>query len=125
VYRGYRIAVIESDDLIRQLALRWLGEAGHEVCATTAAQLQRDAAFALIIANAANPRSAGPLMRSIAATHAGPVLLISARFRRTQDPSASLASQLGVSAVLAKPFTRDELLSAVDAALAQARPSAT
>jgi DNA-binding response OmpR family regulator len=53
------------------------------------------------------------------------VLLISARFRRTQDPSASLASQLGVSAVLAKPFTRDELLSAVDAALAQARPSAT
>jgi DNA-binding response OmpR family regulator len=125
VYRGYRIAVIESDDLIRQLALRWLGEAGHEVCAITTAQLQRDAAFALIVANAANPRSAGPLMRSIAAAHSGPVLLVSARFRRSQDPSASLALQLGVSAVLAKPFTRDELLSAVAAALAQAPPAAT
>ena len=31
VHTRYRIAIVESDELIRQLIARWLGDAGHQV----------------------------------------------------------------------------------------------
>jgi len=44
-------------------------------------------------------------------------LLLSARFRQGMGSSSSVARQLGVRNVLPKPFTRDELLSAVGESL--------
>ena len=115
--RTVRIALVEQDDLIRTLVEHWLGEEGHSVKRVTPDALKRGNGFDLVIANVPSPRSAGPLIRALRAMHRAPLLLLSARIRRGQGSSVELAAQLGVSAVLPKPFTRDELLAAVRSAM--------
>jgi DNA-binding response OmpR family regulator len=108
-----RIALLESDDLIRALVERWLGEAGYAIERVTIDELKRGNGIELIIANVPSPRGAALLIRSLQAAHAAPLLLLSARFQRGGGSSLQVAEQLGVAAVLPKPFTRDELLTAV------------
>ncbi len=113
---GY-ILIVETDDLIRGLLERWLGEAGYVVVASSSVTAARDDAREkaprLVIANISRPRGAEALIRSLQATYPAPILVISARFRRGLEVSASAARQLGVRKVLPKPFTRRELLTAV------------
>ena len=116
--RRGRIALVESDDLIRALVERWLGEEGFSMTRMTIEELKSGNGIDLIVADVPSPRGAAPLIRTLQAAHAAPLLLISARLRRGQGASATLARQLGVAAVLPKPFTRDELLGAVARALA-------
>jgi DNA-binding response OmpR family regulator len=113
VKRGYRIAIVESDDLIRQLVERWLTEAGHHAKTMSPRALQGGNGFDLIIVNVSSPRAAAPMIRSLQAAHDAPLLLLSARFRHGQGASAQLARQLGVKAILPKPFTREQLLAAI------------
>jgi DNA-binding response OmpR family regulator len=112
-----RIALVETDDLIRALVEQWLAEAGCTIKRMTIDELKRGNGIDLIIANVPSPRGAALLLRTLQTVHTAPLLLISARLRRGQGASAALARQLGVAAVLPKPFTRDELLSAVAKAL--------
>ncbi len=112
-----RIALIESDDLIRQLASRWLKARGYPVMCTSAQRLRTGQPLLLIIANISHPRNAGSMVRALRAAHAAPILLVSARFHQAQGPSSELAAHFGVAAVLAKPYTADELQDAVAAAL--------
>ncbi|CAN5431094.1 hypothetical protein BH11PSE9_BH11PSE9_17080 [soil metagenome] len=113
----YRIAIVEPDDQIRQLSERWLRAAGHQVEVLTIEVLQQGDGFELIIADVADPHAALPFIRRVQAMHDAPVLLTSARFRRGQNASTQLAQQLGVKAVLPKPFARAELLRAIVAAM--------
>lgn len=113
----YRIAIVETDEQMRQLIGRWLQAAGHHVEALTIEALQQGDGFDLIIADVADPRAALPVIRRVQAVHAAPVLLTSARFRHGQNASTQLAQQLGVNAVLPKPFARAELLRAIAAAM--------
>ncbi len=113
----YRIAIAETDDQMRQLLSRWLQAAGHRVDVLTIEALQQGDGFDLIIADVAEPRAALPVIRRVQAMHDAPVLLTSARFRHGQNDSTQLAQQLGVSAVLPKPFARAELLRAIVAAM--------
>ena len=71
----------------------------------------------LVIVNVASPRAAQPLIQSLQAVYAAPVLVLSARFRRGLGNSMDVAHRLGVRQVLPKPFTRKELLSAVREAI--------
>jgi DNA-binding response OmpR family regulator len=110
------IVIHEEDDLIRELLERWLGEAGYSFA--LAEQRIRRAkprgeAPRLVIANVASPRGAQPLIDSLRAVYAAPILILSARFRRGLEGSAEAAQRLGVRRVLPKPFTREEFLSAV------------
>ena len=105
------IVIQEEDDLIRELLERWLGEAGYSVDGK-AYETPR-----LVIANVPSPRGAQPLIESLRAVYAAPILVLSGRFRRGLAGSAEAARRLGVKKVLPKPFTRKELLSAVDASL--------
>ena len=105
------ILIREDDDLIRDLLERWLGEAGYAV-AETAIETPR-----LVIADVPTPSVAQPLIESLRAVYAAPILVLSARFRRGLGGSAEAARRLGVKKVLPKPFTRRELLAAVAEAL--------
>jgi DNA-binding response OmpR family regulator len=106
------ILVVEPDDLILGLLDRWLCEAGYAVAVASAPEaLHADPQ--LVIIDVATPRSAGKIIDSVKRVYASPILLLSARFTRGTRSSDSVARQLGVRQVLPKPFTRDELLSAV------------
>ena len=106
------ILVVETDDLIRELLARWLGEAGYTVQAGAAGDPAPEEGVRLVIADVASPRGAGALVASLR-TYRAPILIVSARFRRGLGASTAAAQQLGVDGVLPKPFARWELLSAV------------
>jgi DNA-binding response OmpR family regulator len=112
-----RILVVEPNDLILGLLERWLGEAGYTVVVRTLQSLPQTGGEGgephLIVIDVPAPRSAEKTIKSVREVHAGPILLLSARFRRGMGSSMSVARQLGVRNVLPKPFTRGELLSAV------------
>jgi DNA-binding response OmpR family regulator len=117
-----RIVVVEPDDQILGLLERWLSEAGYAVAAETSPSKLRPAgdggAPHLVIIDVPEPLGANGIIESVRQVHASPILLLSARFRRGMGSSSSVALQLGVRNVLPKPFTRDELLSAVGESLA-------
>jgi DNA-binding response OmpR family regulator len=121
LHRNGYILVIESDDLIRDLLERWLGEAGYTVVIGDHETPVRDGAPRLVIADIASPHGAEELIRPLQGVYAAPVLAVSARFRRGLGASTDVARRLGVRQVLPKPFTREELLSAVRVAIE--RPS--
>jgi CheY-like chemotaxis protein len=110
--RGY-ILVVESDDLVRELLKRWLGEAGYTVVIGNPVDFASLAGLRLVIANIASPRRVEVSIRGLKSVYPAPILAISARFRRGLEGSSEAARRLGVNHVLPKPFTRKELLSAV------------
>ena len=105
------IVIHEADDLIRALLERWLVEAGYAVRAAAGE------APCLVIADVPSPNGAQPLIQSLKAAYAAPILVLSARFRRGLAGSEEAAHRLEVKKVLPKPFTREELLSAVKASM--------
>jgi len=117
VQQKQRILVVERDDQILGLLERWLIEAGYSVVVETSTRQLRAGgdgeAPHLIIIDVAEPLGADGIIASVRQVLASPILLLSARFRRGMGSSSSVARQLGVRNVLPKPFTRDELLSAV------------
>jgi DNA-binding response OmpR family regulator len=112
-----RILVVEQNDLILRLLECWLGEEGYTVVAgasqSAAQAVSEGGEPELVIIDVPTPRSAETTIKSVRGALASPILLLSARFRRGTGSSISVARQLGVRNILAKPFTRDELLSAV------------
>jgi len=121
VQQKQRILVVEPDDQILGLLERWLGEAGYAVLVETSPRPTQDAGSRvdphLVIIDVPDPLGAEKIIESIRQVHSGAILLLSARFRQGMGSSSSVARQLGVRNVLPKPFTRDELLSAVGESL--------
>lgn len=114
----YRIAVIEADELVRELLLRWLREAGHEAADFADASLLRGRVdLDVLIADLPSPRRAVEPVRLLRSVHQGPIVLMSARLRGAIGRSRELARELGVSAMLPKPFARHELLAVVEEAM--------
>jgi CheY-like chemotaxis protein len=117
------IVIYEGNDLMRALLEEWLSEAGYRVHAVASHDLQNNrleeilAAADLIIVSVYMPKQAGAqLVREIQAVHPGtPVIAISGQFLPGLSANGAIAKALGVQQVIAKPFTRNDLLGAVRA----------
>lgn len=92
-------------------------EAGYTVVVRTLRELNEsrvhDGVPRLIITDVPEPRDAAPIVQALQEAYPGPILVLSARFRRGLATSADVARRLGVCKVLPKPCSREELLSAV------------
>jgi DNA-binding response OmpR family regulator len=116
------IALVENDDLILKLLQLWLTKAGHVTRTISESDLRAADAIDLIVVDAADASAAAAMAVRLRAVNAAPLLLMSARFHHGAALSGAMAAQLGVDAVLPKPFTYDELLAAVAAAAGPAQP---
>jgi len=107
------IVIVESDDLIRELLERWLGDAGYWV--TLPAKVHNSVTITpqLVIADISSPDCAEATIEALAAAYSAPILALSARFRQGLGGSEAAAHRLHVCKVLPKPFTREQLLYAV------------
>jgi len=120
VASAFYIAIVEPDELIRELLERWLREAGYEVIPTARDHPSGMDIPHLVIADISDPVSAGDTIEALQSSYAAPILALSARFRRGLGGSSEPAQRLRVGKVLPKPFTREELLSAVRESLKEA-----
>jgi DNA-binding response OmpR family regulator len=107
------IVIVESDDLIRELLERWLGEAGYRVVVSAKDHSPNKVMPQLVIADISSPDSAGTAIEALATAYSAPILALSARFRQGLGGSEAAAHRLQVCKVLPKPFTREDLLDAV------------
>ena len=117
ILRGcFRIAVIEGDSLMRELASRWLSDAGHAVVLLAERQRTPVPGLDLVMLDLANPGRASGRVEALRALHQAPVMVVSTHQRKAPQPSPLLARRVGAAAILPKPYTRDELLAAVASA---------
>lgn len=126
-----RILVIDDAEDIRRTLERLLVHAGHEVLlAADGAQglrVWRERGADLVITDLHMPDKDGieTLVELRAFGPEVPVIAISGGDQTRRLDLLGDAALLGAVATLAKPFTRDELLSAVALALERPRPPAT
>jgi CheY-like chemotaxis protein len=112
------IVIIEDDDLMRELLKEWLTAAGYCV-RDDAASRGTGGDADLVIVDLYMPRQAGTeAVRAVQQAHPNaPVIAISAQFRPGLGGSLQAARELGARRLLAKPFTREDLLAAVRAVI--------
>jgi CheY-like chemotaxis protein len=110
------IVVIEADKLMRELLVEWLNAAGYSVRTPAPAEVEAPVNADLVIVDVYMPRHEGlQRLRTVrAANPKTPVIAISGQFRPGLVGSPAVAEALGVDQVIAKPFSRCDLLAAVD-----------
>jgi DNA-binding response OmpR family regulator len=115
------IVIIEEDDLMRGLLTEWLTVAGYAV-REPGPRAPAGQRAELVIVNLYMPRQTGAdVVRAVQQAHPGaPVIAISAQFRPGLDGSWRAARALGARKLIAKPFTREDLLAAVRALIGPA-----
>jgi DNA-binding response OmpR family regulator len=112
-----RIVVVEKDRLMQRLLVEWLEAEGYSVRAFASCTDITGGAPDLVIADVYMPRRGGcdKLAAVRAAWPAAPLIAISGQFCG-ELPVASLAArEIGAKRIIAKPFAREALLSAVRA----------
>ena len=104
---------------MRGLLTEWLTAAGYAVRKRGLHEPPAGDRTDLVIVNLHMPRQSGvEVVRAVQQSHPGtPVIAISARFRPGLDRSSWAARALGVCQLIAKPFTREDLLEAVRAVI--------
>jgi CheY-like chemotaxis protein len=107
-----RVLVIERDRLHRELVCEWLAECGVEaLCPDGAAA---DADIDAILVDVACQQQAHTMLTSWRRSypHAA-IVLASGRFSPGDMANDAMALRLGVTRILAKPFTREDLWAAL------------
>ena len=120
-----RIVVVEEDPLMRRLLVEWLQSGGYEVRAFSSAGDVEGSSPDLVIADLYMPRQRGrEKLADLRARLPGtPLIAMSAQFHEACSAPSAVAHDLGVKRLIAKPCTRETLLSAVrDATLSASVP---
>ena len=110
-----RIVVVEEDHLMRRLLVEWLEAAGHEVRAFSSGNAVAGPAPDLVIADVYMPRRGGRERLALVRARwpRTPLIAISAQFYDGGPAPSGVARELGARKLIAKPFARETLLSAV------------
>jgi len=110
-----RIVVMEEDTLMRELLVEWLSAEGHAVRRNNATTPAPPGQADLVLVDVYMPRHGGhERLRQVARQYPGvPVIAISGQFQSGVAGAGAVAHELGVRQVIAKPFSRAELLAAV------------
>lgn len=100
---------------MRGLLMEWLTAAGYAVRERGLREEPTGERADLVIVDLYMPRQAGgDVVRAVQQAHPGtPVIATSAQFRAGLGDSGWAARALGVRRLIAKPFKREDLLSAV------------
>jgi CheY-like chemotaxis protein len=121
-----RVLGVDIDHPFQRVLAAWLGARSHGVMFVPLAAALGGGGPApdLIVCELAEPKARGvqTLQRLALAHPNAPLIAISSRFVAGSN-GAALARQLGVHAALAKPFSRDALYAAIEAATAAPRSS--
>ena len=109
------IVIIEEDKLMRELLVEWLSAEGYSVRAAVPGDAPVPDRADLVIVDVYMPRHEGAnRLRAVKAAYPEtPLIAISGQFRPGLFGSCTAAATLGVRQVIAKPFTRRDLLAAV------------
>ncbi len=109
------VVIIEEDKLMRGLMMEWLSAEGYSVRTAAACDTQAPNKADLVIVDVYMPRQEGKKrISAVRSAHPEtPLIAISGQFRPGLAGSCSAADALGVQQVIAKPFSRRDLLLAV------------
>jgi CheY-like chemotaxis protein len=109
------IVIIEEDKLMRELLVEWLSAEGYSVRAAAPGDVPAADRADLVIVDVYMPRYEGAnRLRAVEAAYPEtPLIAISGQFRSGLIGSCTAANALGVRQVIAKPFTRRDLIAAV------------
>jgi CheY-like chemotaxis protein len=116
------VVIIEEDKLMRELLAEWLTAEGYSVRAAAPGDPQMQGAADLVIVDVYMPRHEGAKrLHAVETAHPEtPLIAISGQFRPGLVGSSSAADALGVRQVIAKPFSRRDLLAAVHSVIGSA-----
>lgn len=117
------IVIIEEDALMRGLLVEWLSAEGYPVRTRAPGQAPVPDKADLVIVDVYRPRHEGARrLDEVRAAHPEAALIaISGQFRPGLAGSGATADTLGVRKVIAKPFSRSDLLAAVRHLIGPAR----
>jgi CheY-like chemotaxis protein len=123
-----RILVIDDEAIVRRAVLRMLAAAGHDAVeapdAATGLRLLREQGADVVVTDIAMPDMTGfeliGLLRSTGETV--PIVAISGSLVVSDTEMVRHTESLGGVRLLSKPFSQDQLLSAISAALASEAP---
>src|SRR4030088_3575889 len=109
------IVIMEEDKLMRELLVEWLSAEGYSVREAAPGDAPGPAKADVVIVDVYMPRYEGAnRLRAVKAAYPEtPLIAISGQFRSGLVGSCIAAAALGVRQVIAKPFTRRDLLAAV------------
>ena len=110
-----RVLVVERDNLLRALIAEWLAAAGAEpILADSDLPLDTARNVEAIIVDVERPRQAHEVLSAWrkAYPHAA-IIAVSGRILGTCAADETAAARLGATRLLAKPFTRHELWTAL------------
>ena len=116
------IVIIEEDKLMRDLLAEWLSAEGYSVRTAAPCDALVQGEADLVIVDVYMPRRSGAdrLSAVKAAYPKTPLIAISGQFRPGLVGSSTTAAELGVRQVIAKPFSRRDLLAAVHSVIGPA-----
>lgn len=108
-----RVLVIERDNLQRELIGEWLRESGIQVLTEEPVAGSAAAVDAIVIDVSCQQQAHATLTSWKNAYPRAAIVLASGRFSRGDMANDAMAARLGVTRILAKPFTRKDLWSAL------------
>jgi len=109
-----RVLIVERDSLHRDLIGEWLAEGGAQALYAHSAPRAPTDIDAVLVDVSCQQQAHATFSSWRRAYPRAALVLASARFSRGDMANDAMAARLGVTRILAKPFTREDLWAALD-----------